>query len=221
MGKMSFYDFQLALEADDITEEARQMRRNTAANVDDEGDENLDNRGNIDDNTDDILGTNETPEETEDDPTADETEETAEEDPNADPADDEFADEDIDESGEDETPEETADDIKKRKLKKNMILFYNIISSNINIISSTDIISEDEAVNKVYINVQHLLMECKRILFEYITNDFNNDSYAQALRKYVNINKIYDICIKMLENNTKNVELLQSAKLKKSKKISV
>ena len=117
-----------------------------------------------------------------------------------------------------ESPEEDIEVVKKRKLKKNMILFYNIISANINILLTADSVSDNDTLNKIFINVQNSLMECKHILFEYLTTEFETASYAQSLKKYVILNKIYDICIKILEKTTQTSDLLYGANSKKNKK---
>ena len=108
------------------------------------------------------------------------------------------------------------DEIKKKlQLRENIILFYNILSSNIDLLSSPNVMSSMDP-NKVIYNVSSNLIECKNVLLKIITNDYSSIRYHEALKKYIAIKTVYDVCTRMLETHFTNLQL-KSADDKKTK----
>lgn len=159
-----------------------------------------DNAGNSDDNP----AGEETPTEGDDSPAEDDGGEGEE------LVDDEMGegeDEPLDGDSEDEALEEekTPQIYQKNKLKNNMILFHNIVSNDINLLTeSITAINDASAIgtcNKALAN----LREVKQFLSDTINEGLAKDPYEKSLRKYVALRRVYDIVIEILNKHFGNV----------------
>lgn len=109
---------------------------------------------------------------------------------------------------------------KKNKLRDSMILFYDILNNNIDLITEamTDINDAGllSTCNKVLAN----LRASKDILFEEIDTGLQVHPYEEILRKYIALRRVYDINGEMLEKHFKahNIQVgLKGMKGRKSK----
>ena len=82
--------------------------------------------------------------------------------------------EDID-SGDDENGAQNSEEFtNKLRLRENMILFYNILSSNINLLSEYVPESSSEINNNVISTVSKNLLDCKESLYNIITEELES-----------------------------------------------
>lgn len=108
---------------------------------------------------------------------------------------------------------------KKEILRKNMILLYNNIHGNIDILKETNISVAKKEDIQVLNSIIENLEDSNRILFECITNDYKSTSYSEALKKYIGVHKIYDISIAMLYKHFDNMKkTLKGVSKRKAKK---
>lgn len=135
---------------------------------------------------------------------------------------DDMTDEDLLAEGEgiDENSNEPESIYKKNKLRDSMILFYDILKNNIDLITEamTDINDAGllETCNKVLAN----LRSSKDILFDEIDTGLEKHPYEEILRKYIALRRVYDISGEMLEKHFKahNIQVgLKGMKGRKSK----
>lgn len=203
-----------AMEADDITKEVDTM----TSDISDEPSKNTD----IDtSNTDDIFGTkkksgitkqNKKKEEVPD--TTDEPNEEAEVD-NSNP--DENSDEDvnnidgdneIDDSEVDELDNdfELSDSEKMKKLKKRLILLYNVFDSAINTLDTTSNDVNDSELTTAYSKSKEYLSYAKNHIYEIITENLKKDTYPILLKKYIGLCRFYDICVSMIDKSMQKYE---------------
>lgn len=105
-----------------------------------------------------------------------------------------------------------------QKLKENMILFHGVITNNIELLRDYAPKITDADSNKIVYNITANLSECKRILFVEITEGFDKKSYAELMKKYVAINRVYDLCIMMLSKHFDNLDLIEVRKNKRKTK---
>lgn len=203
-----------AMEADDITKEVDTM----TSDISDEPSKNTD----IDtSNTDDIFGTkkksgitkqNKKKEEVPD--TANEPNEEAEVD-NSNP--DENSDEDvnnidgdneIDDSEVDELDNdfELSDSEKMKKLKKRLILLYNVFDSAINTLDTTSNDVNDSELTTAYSKSKEYLSYAKNHIYEIITENLKKDTYPILLKKYIGLCRFYDICVSMIDKSMQKYE---------------
>ena len=109
----------------------------------------------------------------------------------------------------------------KDQLKENMVYMHSIVCNNINLLTKyiTEISSQDEA--KIVHNIMTNLNKCKDILYDEITEGFTSKPYHVLMKTYVGVNRVYDICLLMLNEHCSSVELSyreSDKKYKKSKK---
>lgn len=202
----------IATEADDITGDIEKdinsvgktinsvSGGNVKTNIDEGAPEGNDN-GEIDTNTDDILGT-----------TDDNTEDEADNQENDNDNDDEMGgDDNLDDTGEDDITDDELDETmdkeenpfefsRKKKIHKQFLDFYNVISSNIKLISEFMPKVVDEESIKILNNVRNNLSQCKEYTYTVLTEEYTALEYPALLKKYVALNRVYDICIKILES---------------------
>lgn len=106
----------------------------------------------------------------------------------------------------------------KNKIKDNLILFHGIISSNINLLRDCMRQITDPEMIKIYNNVIDNFQNCKTLAYELITKtNFAETAYTDLLRKYVALNRVHELGIKMikLHSDEFGVKNLKSAKKKK------
>ena len=99
---------------------------------------------------------------------------------------------------------------KKIALRENMILFYNIISSNIKLLSEY---TPDKGVNNNTDNLSTIsknMVECKMILFNIITEELESKTYVELLRKYIALNRVYELNIRMLDTYFSELKLIST-----------
>lgn len=179
----------IALEADDVTEEARNGAEDTT------GDSNKADYS----NTDDIFGV-ESP---------DGNGGSAEGDPNSDDmdmddeGDDDMGDDDL--GGDDEASEEGVSDAQKKMvLRDNFIELYSIVKGNITQLNEYKFnLSIDNDTNTA--DIVKNLTDLKRSISNILTNDFKGLEYSTALMKYLSAKEVYDISIMMLYEHFDNI----------------
>jgi len=96
----------------------------------------------------------------------------------------------------------------KKKLMDNMIMLYNIICNNIKLLADyvTQVPVSSEGSNVLY-HITENLTDCKGILYKVISTDFATKDYITLMKSYVGINRVYDLCIEMLNKHFDNLEL--------------
>ncbi len=228
--------FSKATEADDITVQARNDSTKAIGKQSLPGKPaSMNNARDIDpDSADDILGTKNKqsssdtdpaqPDDSASDDDADNTDDDQSDDSDPDSADDDGSDTDDanpDDTGSDGTDDTTSDDTqspeetqKRYSLYTNMSLFYNIISSNLDIMYSTPVESEENA--KIIQSVITNLTDCKDILYNILCNEFKNSSYVKLQQKYIALKQVYDLCIKLLDDHVSHMELISEKTDKKT-----
>ena len=117
----------------------------------------------------------------------------------------------------DQNPDENNDDKSeelnnKIRLRENMILFYNILSSNIKLLSEYVPDNNIEENTNALSTVSNNLVECKTILFNIITEELENKTYVELLRKYIALNRVYDLNIRILDTYFSDLKLISTKK---------
>lgn len=188
---------EIATEADDITGQAEKDTDSAmgkeSTNIDEGAPDKDSNNGEIDTDTDDILGTDDNDEDLSD---TDESDDVSNEDDNVDDSDD-ISDDEIDDTMEEEAnPFESS---RKKKIHKQFINFYNVITSNIKLISEfMPGVVDDKSIH-ILNNVKNSLTQCKEYTYLILTEEYNILEYPALLKKYVALNRVYDLSIKILE----------------------
>lgn len=184
--------------------------------------------------TDDIFGLNEPGG---NDDTGSDTGDTPADDANADGGDDQQTDdqENPDDTGTDDNPDDESDDsildednsntgvdlkdiYKKNKLRDNMILFYNILVNNIDLVSDALGNLNDARSIEVCNAILENLRSAKEFLFDEIENGLSKHPYEEILRRYISLRRVYDVSIEMLDKHFGNINSLRSSKKGKKKK---
>jgi len=203
-----FDEMMVALEAEDITKEAQQQTGKLMKNI-------------KPNDINDITETEETDDVSEDIDNEEEDDTKDSDDKSLDIDNDEEEDESVvDEEDNMNDENDTSEIINKKRLRRNMILFHNILTSNINLLSDytpeNDNIEYRDIIGKITRN----LVDCKETLFSIITEELNSVKYVELLRKYIALNRVYDINIKILEKYFNNIEIEynNSRKMKRKKK---
>lgn len=222
-------ELSIAMEADDITKAVKNSTniafkgKGESAKANDTTD--------IDTNTDDILGiatkkddtdleedddtTNEDENDTSDEDTSDDDSSNTDVDSDKDSGEDDDLDNNSDDNtlseDSDENADETSPDEQKKKmlLHENMLYLYDILKSDIEVLSDYAPNTQDNDVIKTLQNVKSNLEDTLGILSNILKNEFDDVSYPLLLRKYIGIKTVYDITIKMLDGSfTKLTEQL-------------
>lgn len=212
----------IAMEADDITDQIDKDVKNITGkndfNRDQSSSEDKSNDGEIDTNTDDILGTNTNDNDddkntdSQDGDTNNDTDTQDDEDTSNNNYENDITDEELDETmQEEENPFETS---RKKKIHKQFLTFYNTICSNIKIISEfmPEVVNEESL--KILNNVKNRLTQCKEYTYIILTEEYNLLEYPALLKKYVALNRVYDICIKILETYYEKYDIKNDMKKK-------
>lgn len=208
-----------AMEADDITKEVDTM----TSKVSGESDKNAD----IDtSNTDDIFGTKkksgvtkqkkgkeeETPDTAEEEPSENEDPTTDEDTPDKENTDDVNnidGDNELDDAEAEENPDEDdgiSDEEKMAKIKKKLMLLYNVFNSAINTIDTASNDVNDSELTKAYSRSKEYLTYGKNHIFEIITERLKKDEYPIILKKYIGLCRFYDICVSMIDKSMQKYE---------------
>lgn len=198
-------ELDIAMEADDITKDAVDDTNATGASDE--------NNGEIDLNTDDILGTK-TPdsdtqtgdantdtgsEDSEENPTSDDSGDTSEEDGSSDAGDlgsEDGGDTGLDEAKDEDDPFSTD---RKKKLRNQFIHFFDILDDSIKLVTSHVPKVTDVDTIRALNNVTENLTQCKSQVYTILTEDYQKAEYHDLLKKYVALNRIYDLSIKIME----------------------
>lgn len=205
-----FKALSIVLEADDITKQVKQEQ--------DQLNDSTDNTPDSDDDlnqTDDIFDLNDDNAETDPKDIPDDTDTKVDDEDNED---DDMGDLPPEEDTADIVKEETPEIKQKIKLRENMILFYNIISSNIKLLQEYRPSQNSKESIEILFNIISNLTDCKNILYKEITESFSTKSYPLLLKTYVSISRVYDLCQKSLELYFDNVKLIDNPVQKKNEK---
>jgi hypothetical protein len=117
-----------------------------------------------------------------------------------------------------ETEEEKDEISKKIALRDNMIMLYNILSTNIDLLRSYSPNENDAESMRILFNISANLSDSKEVLFQEITTGFQEKSYVNLLKTYVAINRIYELATVSLEKYFENLKLKYPTKSRKSRK---
>lgn len=201
---LSYLGYGIAMEADDITKEAESETDNVVGN-DGEGENN---NGEIDLNTDDILGTANT----DDDPTNDTSSSTDNESEEDDSSEQGDNNEGGESEGEDPSSDGNTDDIpeqaesenefatdRKAKLRKQYLYFYDLLSDSCKLVSEFMPNVTDENTIQTLSSINKNLIQCKEEIYTIMTDEFVDTEYHELLKKYISLNHIYDLCTTTLE----------------------
>lgn len=221
-------ELDIAMEADDITKDA--IDDVNAVGASDE------NNGEIDMNTNDILGTSDNG----NGEKGDEISDTPEGDESGDDTPDEGGEDssgDLDsaegEENTDSSGDETSDDMgledggdtddeftlnRKKKLRDQFIHFFDILDDSIKLITSHVPNVTDTDTIRALNNVTENLTQCKMQVYDILTNNFQKSEYHDLLKKYVALNRIYDLSIKIMERYFEKYRPDNDEKQKSSKK---
>jgi len=210
-----FESLAIVLEADDITKEVKKEQKQLNTDVTDDGSkDDMSKTNDIFDLENDKSDNNKDVDDTPDDTTDDETDE---DNLDVDGGDDGIDGEDEDLPTDDAIPEETPELKQKLKLRENMILFYNIITSNINLLQEYRPTKNNKESTYALFNIISNLTDCKNMLYIEITESFSTKSYPLLLKTYISISRVYDLCQKSLELYFDNVKLIDNATRNKNK----
>ena len=226
-------NFLVALEADDITKDVDKEMKKAIGTKSIKSTMDKDDSGDIG-KTDDILGTKGNKKEDDSRPAKDKNIDIPEEDdtdtPNLDDENtDNFEDdntdsensENLDDMGndtenQDENMPSEENNIKNEELtnkitlRENMILFYNILSSNIKLLSEYNPDKDIEKNKDVISKVSGNFIECKDILFTILTEKLDSNSYVELLRKYIALGRVYDLNILILDTYFSDLKLIST-----------
>lgn len=210
-------DVTTAMEADDITGDVtNQAATGAGGDADDPDGDNIDNRGEISMNTDDLLGTQNTNtgndngnDQTQKDPTQtddmnngmDENAPTddmnGEENPEGEM--DDMNGDTPEEDGENQDNDDEFSKTRKAKLKSHFLHLYEVIDNAIELVSAhLPTISDDETIHTLS-NITSNLTDSKNIIYTVLTEEFQKSEYHTLLKKYIGLNRIYDLQVKTLE----------------------
>ena len=191
-----------AMEAsDDITGEVDAQSAKVLGGNSDLGD----NNGEIDLNTDDILGTKSDNSNTEntDDPSEDTEGTSSTEDENSD---DQHSGDIPDEPSNPQTPEDAMNDkedpfssSRKKKLWKNFKTFYESLGDSTKLIAQYVPNTSDANTIRTLDNIRDNLSEAKDIVYDILTKEYPTMEYPELQKKYIALNHVYDMCTQELE----------------------
>lgn len=163
------------------------------------------NNGEIDLNTDDVLGTKSDGSDTEntDEPSED-TEGTSDmEDENSD---DQHSGDIPDDPPNSQTPEDVMNDkedpfssSRKKKLWKNFKTFYESLGDSAKLISQYVPNTSDANTIRALDNIRDNLAEAKDMVYDILTKEYPTMSYPELQKRYIALNHIYDLCTQELE----------------------
>lgn len=133
----------------------------------------------------------------------------------------EMSDDDLLAEGEgiDENSNEPESIYKKNKLRDSMILFYDILNNNIDLITEAMADINDSTLISICNKVLDNLRVAKDVLFKEIDTGLAEKPYEVVLRKYIALRRVYDISGQMMEQfKAHNIKVgLKGVKGRKSK----
>jgi len=100
---------------------------------------------------------------------------------------------------------EDPESVLKKRLQETMIYFYHVIRNNIQTLSENPALSIDGSI-PVISKVIDDLTKCSDVLYDTITKDFVSTSYIDITKKYVAVQKVYDVCIDTLKAYFSDIE---------------
>lgn len=202
----------IATEADDITDDVA----NQADDI--SNGDSSDNTGDINTDTNDILGTkddNSSGNDTSDDTAGDDPEAVDDgadsSDLNGDDFNDDMGDVPDDDSSDEsdplggDSPDDQSDEndpfmeSRKRKIKKQFMHLYNVIDNSVKLLSAHTPNTTDVKYIQTIGAISDNLLQCKEIIYNLAVSDFQTAEYHELLKKYVSINRIYELSTKSLE----------------------
>ena len=200
--------YEIALEADDITGEVKGETAKAVGGDSPAPDENNE----ISTNTDDVLGLdnkdNGTPEDNQSDDSGEdggdqdspegESDEPSEGDDNN--SEDPLGGDSDTEGQEEEDPESKFTKNRKEKLRKQFIHLFDVMVDNIELVTSYVPNANDTTTIKTMTNIKDNLMQCKTIIYKTITEEYNDMEYHELLKRYISVNRIYEVSTKIMEN---------------------
>lgn len=147
--------------------------------------------------------TGDTNEENDDD--TDNPDETGEEDPGAEDGGD-----GTDTAEDDNAPVDDSDDpegIKKRRLMENMETLHDMIQKNAAMLSKSNVSTISAIVGKANSRIISILNSTADIIHNILTDGtWEKTPYPQLMQKYVGLNMVFDLTVKMLEENVLSAE---------------
>lgn len=195
-------DYEVAMEAEDITEEVQDSldtikgvdKQNGGGDATAGGTDNSD--GNIDTNTDDILGTqsDDDGEENSENPDEEETPEGNNEDV---PMDENGGGDDI--SSQMQQNDSSFEAIQKRKMHQQFVDMFHVIVSDIKLIHEYTPKVTDRNTIRTLSNINANLVQIKEYVYQILTEEFNSLEYPILKKRYVALNHVYDLCIRTLD----------------------
>ena len=200
----------IATEAiEDITEEVSantdaMMGRDTGASTTARGSSSNDNDGELDPGTDDILGSTDD----EYDNMSGSNDEPDNDEENDNPEDNMSQDESLDNQPDDasndlgnEMPNNTnpVDLYRKRKIHAQYVALFETLETDISLIAEFIPRISNDATLHTLSNVNNNLTQCKEYVESILIDEFDKLEYHVLLKKYVALNRVYELCIKILE----------------------
>lgn len=218
----SFADFldsmMIALEADDITQQAQDDARSAmgggSMRTDDNGpEEDITKTTDIFNQTpEDMVGDNENNEENPEDQDTTEDQPDENQETNEAPTDDPNLQETNQPRNEDDPSF-----ARKNPIRDNLAQLYSIVSGDIELLTSSLNSMNDLPSIKVTNAVLRHLRNSKNYIYKTLTDDAADLDYEELLKRYITLKRVYDVCVKMLEIHFKDESRLQLGKSKHKK----
>lgn len=193
----------IATEADDITKDV-ESEASGISDEDSDGD-NVDNSGDISMNTDNLLGDDDSQQDSNDEDNDENEEENTDnedelgDDIGDDNPDDPTSDDPNDIENQSEEENDPFSESRKNKLKKQYLYLFNVVDNSISLISTyVPNVTNDNTIQTLS-SVKENLEQCKEAIHTIITTEFKDMEYHELLKKYVGLNRIYELCTKILE----------------------
>lgn len=165
-----------------------------------------DNNGEIDLNTNDILGTkgdNSSTSNNDSDTLSTDTDDSDDPDSQNNKSSEDLPDEPNDTP---QTPEDVMNDkddpfsaSRKKKLWKNFKAFYESLGDSAKLIAQYVPNTSDSNTIRALDNIRDNLSEARDMVYDILTKEYPAMSYPELQKKYIGLNHIYDLCTKELE----------------------
>ena len=113
------------------------------------------------------------------------------------------------ETPEDDQPEniiqeDSSESVRKRKLQKQLLHFYEVLSGDIKLVSEyVPKVTDSETIQALG-SINKNLTQCRSYIYQLITEDLTTQSYAVLMKKYVAINQVYGLTIRSLDQYFQN-----------------
>lgn len=95
--------------------------------------------------------------------------------------------------------EDDVESYRKRKLHGLYVALHETLDTDIRLIAEFIPRLSDTDVLHTLNNVNNNLIQCKEYAYSILTEEYNNTEYVVLLKKYVALNRVYDLSIKVLE----------------------